>query len=88
MKKTITLISLTALLAAGCATQSHTVTATDAAGVKTVTQDKSSQSDNAALTVVGQGVKLVGDVVTAILPPFIPVIVDGLTKPITTPATK
>lgn len=84
----LSLITLAAALA-GCATQTHKVTATDpATNTTTTTVDKSSQSDNATLNVVGAGVKIVGDTLTAILPPLIPVIVDGLTKPVTTPAAK
>jgi uncharacterized lipoprotein YajG len=80
MKKFIMSVGLVALLA-GCATQSHTSTTTDANNTTTVSKDKSSQPDNSVLTVVGKGVDIIGDVVSAILPPLVPVIVNGVTHP-------
>lgn len=74
---------MTVTLLAGCATSSHKVTTVDpTTNVSTTTSDKSSQPDNSALTVIGEGVKIIGDVVTAVLPPLIPVVVGGLTHPV------
>lgn len=79
MKKTVSSVLISALLVCGCATHTQTVKAPD--GTVTTTTDK--QSDNTALQVVGQVVKIGGDVVTAVLPPLIPVIVGGVSGAIT-----
>lgn len=84
MKKQLASLAIVAVLS-GCATSSHKVSTTDpTTKVTTTTVDKSSQSDNAALNFLSSTVKIGGDLVTAILPPFIPVIVGGLTHPVTT----
>lgn len=87
MKKHITSLVLIATLT-GCATHSLTTKTTDTSGATTVTQDKTSQSDNAALTFLGETIKVGGDIIGAVLPPFIPVIVSGLTSPVTTAPSK
>lgn len=72
------MIGLTATLVAGCATSSHQVAQTNTDGSKVVTTDKTKQSDNAAMSVIGTTVKYIGDIATAVLPPVIPLIVGSL----------